>query len=69
MRPVSQSDLVGTTDAAAILGWSRAKVKRLAQKGDLPFAHKMPGTLGAYLFHRGVIEFIAKRDAPVERAS
>jgi hypothetical protein len=29
----------------------------------------MPGTLGAYLFHRGVIEFIAKRDAPVERAS
>jgi hypothetical protein len=48
---VSQSDLIGTTEAAAMLGWSRAKVKRDAKPGDS----------GAYLFHRAVIEMVAAR--------
>lgn len=55
------ADLVGTTDAAAILGWSLAKTKRWARSGDLPCAVKMPGETGAYLFHRAVVEMIAKR--------
>lgn len=66
---MSQSDLVGTKDAATILGWSRAKVKRAAHNGDLPVAMKMPGGTGAYLFHRVVVEMIAKRQQPVEGAA
>jgi hypothetical protein len=58
---VSQSDLVGTKDAADILGWSLAKVKRAAKSGALPHAYKMWGDTGAYLFHRTVVEMIAKR--------
>jgi len=60
LAPVSQSDLIGTADAATILGWSRAKVKRAAKAGELPHAVKMPGDTGAYLFHRAVIEMKAK---------
>lgn len=60
---VSQSDLIGTGDAATILGWSRAKVKRAAKTGELPHAVKMPGDTGAYLFHRAVIEtYVTKRE-------
>ena len=59
---VSQSDLIGTADAATILGWSRAKVKRAAKHGSLPHAVKMPGETGAYLFHRAVIELMATRN-------
>lgn len=53
--------LAGVTEAAAILGWSRAKVKRAAISGELPHAMKMPGETGAYLFHRAVVEMVAKR--------
>lgn len=60
---VSQSDLIGTAEAADILGWSRAKVKRAAQSGDLPHAVKMPGGTGAYLFHRSVVVLLSKRPA------
>lgn len=58
---VSQSDYVGTTAAAVILGWSRAKVKREAKAGRLPYAMKMPGDTGAYLFHSAVLEMVAKQ--------
>lgn len=50
---------MGTRDVAAILGWSTAKVKRHAKSGELPYAHKMLGETGAYLFDRVVIETIA----------
>lgn len=54
---VSQSaNIIGTSDAARILGWSIAKVKREAKDGRLPFEAKLPGETGAYLFHRAVIE-------------
>lgn len=53
--------LVGVTEVASALGWSRAKVKRAAKAGELPHAVKMPGDTGAYLFHRAVITMIAKR--------
>jgi hypothetical protein len=56
---VSQSDLIGAADAAAILGWSKAKVKRAAATGGLPVAGKMPGELGAYVFRRDEIEAVA----------
>jgi len=60
---VSQQDtaLIGTTEVAELLGWSRAKVKREALRGDLPHAYKMPGDTGAYLFHRSTVELFAKQ--------
>jgi hypothetical protein len=57
---MSQSDnLIGTVEAANALGWSRAKVKREAKAGRLPYELQMPGATGAYLFHRSVIDTIA----------
>jgi hypothetical protein len=57
VSPVSQSaNIIGTVEAARILGWSIAKVKREAKEERLPFEAKLPGETGAYLFHRGVIE-------------
>lgn len=67
---MSQLDnLIGTPQAATILGWSRAKVKREAKAGRLPYEHKLPTTTGAYLFHRNVIETIAANRARAEAAA
>lgn len=66
---MSHSDLVGTVEAAEITGWSRAKVKREALNGNLPYAIKMPGETGAYLFHRAVVELVAKRKRPIKGAA
>jgi hypothetical protein len=66
----SQLDnLIGTAVAADLLGWSRAKVKREAKAGRLPYEHKMPTVTGAYLFHRSVIETIATNRAKAEAAA
>lgn len=56
MRPVSALDLIGTADAAEILGVSVRTVKRLAKIGELRHAMKMGGDTGAYLFLRGDVE-------------
>jgi hypothetical protein len=67
---VSQLDnLIGTAAAADLLGWSRAKVKREAKAGRLPYEHKMPTVTGAYLFHRSVIQTIAANRARAEAAA
>ena len=54
------TDLVGTVEAAAILGCSVPTLKRKARTGELPHALKMEGRTGAYLFERSVVE--AHRD-------
>lgn len=56
------ADLVGTKEAAEILGWSLAKVKREALNGGLAYAHKGEGTAG-YLFARSYIVRRAKKAA------
>lgn len=67
---MSRTDtLIGTGQAAELLGWSRAKVKREAKKNRLPYELKMEGDTGAYLFHRSVIETIAANRAKVEAAA
>lgn len=67
---VSQLDnLIGTPEAATILGWSKAKVKREAKAKRLPYEHKLRGDTGAYLFHRGVIETIAANRTRAEAAA
>ena len=53
-------ELVGVTEVAAILGKSRATIKRWALHGTLPPVIKMPGETGAYLFDRAVVEALAE---------
>ena len=57
------TDLIGTAEAAEILSVGQRTVKRLAQKGKLPHAMKMPGATGAYLFHRSDVEKLAEEAA------
>ena len=64
-----EPSLVGTVEAADILGWSLRKTKRDAKAGRLPYVHKMPGRTGAYLFHRNVIETIAGNRRRAESAA
>ena len=51
-----QPDLVGTVEAAEILGWSLPTLKRKARAKDVPYVAKMNGATGAYLFDRKAIE-------------
>ena len=60
---MSQSELLGVREAAALLGVSTATVKRAAQRGALPPAHKMAGDTGAYLFTREAVEAYAQERA------
>lgn len=55
--------MIGTGEAATLLGWSRAKVKRHAADGLLPIVRKLPGDTGAYLFDRATVERLAKETA------
>lgn len=49
-------DLLTTTEVSEITGWSVTSVNRWALAGDLPYAHKLPGRTGSYLFERVLIE-------------
>jgi excisionase family DNA binding protein len=60
---MSALDLIGTADAAEILGVSSRTVKRLARAGELPYTIKMPGDTGAYLFLRRDVERIRDQRA------
>lgn len=54
---MSQSaNLLSTKEVAEILSYSIATVKRLALRGDLTPAFKVPGKTGAYLFAPEVVE-------------
>lgn len=49
-------DLIGTPEAASIIGVSRATMTRWVQSGELEPATKLPGLTGAALFNRADIE-------------
>lgn len=55
--------LVGTVEAAAILGISVPAMKRLIRAGGIVAAHKFPGGNGAYVFERDHVVRI--RDARI----
>lgn len=60
---MTQTDTIGTVEAAEILGWSTTKLKVEAQHQRVPTLGKMRGQTGAYLFSRAVIEQLAKQVA------
>jgi len=53
---MSQSELLGVSEAAELVGVSIATIKRAAIAGRLPVARKLPGATGAYLFRRADVE-------------
>lgn len=55
---MDDSDLVSTAEAADLLGMRVRTVQRRAKEGRLPVAQKLPGTTGAYLFNKQVIELL-----------
>jgi predicted site-specific integrase-resolvase len=63
-------ELIGTAEAAGILGKSLPTVKRYAMAGRLPVAVKMKGDTGAYLFERADVDRLAAElaagDEPAE---
>jgi excisionase family DNA binding protein len=63
LRDMSQSELLGVTEAAEIAGVSGATIKRAAQAGQLPPAMKMRGATGAYLLTREAVEAYAQERA------
>lgn len=50
------ANLLSTKEVADILNYSIATVKRLALRGELPPAFKVPGKTGAYLFAPEAVE-------------
>lgn len=60
-------ELIISSQVGAILEKSPRTIARLAEQGVIPYASKLPGPNGAYLFRRGQIEELAaKRAAEAE---
>lgn len=53
------SDLIGSVEAADLLGVDRSVLTRLVQSGRLDRAHKLPGENGAALYRRSDVEALA----------
>ncbi len=49
-------DLIGTTEAAALIGIERSTISRWVQVGTITAAHKLPSQTGAFLFERAEVE-------------
>lgn len=54
-HPAGNSRLVGTTEAAEILGVNKATVLRWGDAGKLTVVHRLPGDNGAVLFSRAEV--------------
>lgn len=57
----AEDRIIGTPEAARILGWHKRKVQRAANTGQIPIV----GTLtarGEYLFREDVIEELARHE-------
>lgn len=52
-------ELIGTAEAAALLGKDRATVTRWAKSGRLEVFTQTPGIRGVYLFRRAVVVDLA----------
>jgi excisionase family DNA binding protein len=55
----SAPDLVGSDEAARLIGINRATLTRWVQAGKITPLMKLPGITGAVLFHRRDVEKLA----------
>lgn len=53
---MTQTEIIGTAEAARLLGVSPVTITRWAADGTLPPAGKLAGKNGAFLFTRATIE-------------
>jgi excisionase family DNA binding protein len=53
-------NVIGSKEAAAILGVDRNTLNRWAARGDIPIAYKVEGETGSRLFDRKAIEKLAR---------
>jgi excisionase family DNA binding protein len=58
-------ELIGTQEAAQILGVDRATVTRWANEGALE-SQKLPGVTGAHVFTRTNVELLARNRRQVQ---
>lgn len=56
--------VIGTAEAADVLGVSVATVTRWAESGDLKSIRKLPGRSGSWIFDARVVRRHATRAAP-----
>lgn len=57
--PKPELDLVGSDEASTICGVDRATFLRWREDGLITEAGKLPGSNGAYMFHRADVEKLA----------
>jgi hypothetical protein len=55
-------DLITTAEIARDYGLSVRTVHRAAQSGELPYAQKLPGLRGAYVFDPGTVALWARQN-------
>lgn len=48
--------MLTSTQAGALLGKSSKTIIRMAERGDLPIAQKLPGPHGQYLFEAATVQ-------------
>lgn len=56
---MSNVDLIGSADAATILGVSRSQLQRMAALGEIATATRLSSRRGARLFERSAVEALA----------
>jgi hypothetical protein len=60
---LKSEDLIGSAEAALILGVNRGYFNKLAARGEVDVAVKIPGRTGGRMFEREHIEGLAKTRA------
>jgi hypothetical protein len=63
---MSNPALLTSTQVGALIGKSGRTVQRMADNGDLPYAHKLPGPNGAYLFIEADVLAASSRPSETE---
>jgi hypothetical protein len=64
-----QQELIGTKEAAELIGESVKSTIRRVERGDLTPVSKLPGLRGAYIFERADIEALLTPQSPPSVAS
>lgn len=68
MTKPDPNELIISSQVGSILEKSPRTIARLAESGQIPYASKLPGPNGAYLFRRGDIEDLAAAQAKAKSA-
>lgn len=63
MAAPDEPKIIGSQEAAEILGWDRRKVQRAVNTGQIPVVGKL-GPQGKLMFDAAVIEEIAHHEHP-----